>query len=402
MVRLVQVTDNQNTRKHRALARVLVVDRCRARGYRVDSCAPREPHAAPDAAPRGPHSESLLTQLAQGVALVAARFLELQPAVGATTAQPEAWASAARDIAVQAGASATFAQRVRGAEGAATPAPWPHRDSHERTAPSGVAPGAEAAVANAASANAAIREDMYPHRAVLGMAPPYESFAVAPQIERPSAHLAASAAAADDRPTVPPASNRAADTRNAHASAESMQERTRAAAPAPSSTPAPSALPAHDAGAKPPSVEGVQRPSPPLERRSSRVPVSTMERMARFTGLGLSIAAGTVSSLVGNTLRGTYAASGGLKGSVLSEANSERLTLVLCRMRGAALKFGQLLSIQVATRMFIFMLCIMFYRMFIFISCIIYQVATRMCIFVLCVIFYCMLVLYMHVHYSCT
>ena len=31
---------------------------------------------------------------------------------------------------------------------------------------------------------------------------------------------------------------------------------------------------------------------------------------------------------------------------MLSEANSERLTLVLCRMRGAALKFGQLLSIQ--------------------------------------------------------
>jgi hypothetical protein len=358
MVRLVQVTDNQNTRKRRALARVLVVDRCCARGYRVDSCAPRAPHAAP----RGPHSESLLTQLAQGVALVAARFLELQPAVGATTAQPGAWASAARDIAVQAGASATFAQRVRRAEGAATPAPWPHRDSHERTAPSGVAPGAEAAVDNAASAHAAIREDMYPHRAVLGMAPPYESFAVAPQIERPSAHLAASAAAADDRPTVPPASNRAADTRNAHASAESMQERTRAAAPAPppASTPAPAALPAHDAGAKPPSVEGAQRSSPPPERRSSRVPVSTMERMARFTGLGLSIAAGTVSSLVGNTLRGTYAASGGLKGSVLSEANSERLTLVLCRMRGAALKFGQLLSIQVPARMFMCLLCIMF------------------------------------------
>ena len=96
---------------------------------------------------------------------------------------------------------------------------------------------------------------------------------------------------------------------------------------------------------------GAQRPSPPPARRSSRVPVSTMERMARFTGLGLSLAAGTVSSLVGNTLRGTYAASGGFKGSVLSEANSERLTLVLCRMRGAALKFGQLLSIQVATRM---------------------------------------------------
>ena len=343
-----------------------------------------------------------LTQLAQGVALVAARFLELQPAVGATVPQPGAWASAARDIAVRAGASATFAQRVSSAEGAATTAPWPHRDSHERTAPRGVVSGAETAVANAAIAHAVIKEDMYPHRAVLGMAPPNESFAVAPQIERPSAHLEASAAAADDRPTEPAASNRAAATPSAHASAESIQEPTTDAAPAPlhadgdgritreefnrsfdiidtdgdgfstredllaasarfaaqeeaarpssAATPVPAALPAHDAGAKPPSVEGAQRPSPPLERRSSRVPVSTMERMARFTGLGLSIAAGTVSSLVGNTLRGTYAASGGLKGSVLSEANSERLTLVLCRMRGAALKFGQLLSIQVASR----------------------------------------------------
>jgi aarF domain-containing kinase len=74
--------------------------------------------------------------------------------------------------------------------------------------------------------------------------------------------------------------------------------------------------------------------------------VSVVERMARFTSLGFGIAMGTVGSLVSNTVRGTLQSSGGLKGSVLSEANSERLTLVLCRMRGAALKFGQLLSIQ--------------------------------------------------------
>ncbi len=34
---------------------------------------------------------------------------------------------------------------------------------------------------------------------------------------------------------------------------------------------------------------------------------------------------------------------------VLSEANAERLANALCRMRGAALKMGQMLSIQVGT-----------------------------------------------------
>ena len=55
---------------------------------------------------------------------------------------------------------------------------------------------------------------------------------------------------------------------------------------------------------------------------------------------------GTVGSAASSLVQGTFRTSGGFKASVLSPGNSERLTLVLCRMRGAALKFGQLLSIQ--------------------------------------------------------
>jgi len=282
----------------------------------------------------------------QGAALVASRFLELQPGVAA--AQPGAWSAAAREFAAQAyqhGASASFGQRVRRGDDAATATPWaPHGGSHERSAPGGVA---QAAAADATGAHAAIKADMYPHRAVLDMAAPAAASAIAP--EHPPSRSAA-AAESHDRETEPPASNRGADTPSVHAAAESTPVPARAPDPAPAPAFTPGTLSARDAGAPAPSAEGAHRPPPSPERRASRVPVSTMERMARFTGLGLGIAAGTVGALVGNTLRGSYTSSGGLKGSVLSEANSERLTLVLCRMRGAALKFGQLLRYAIVDR----------------------------------------------------
>jgi hypothetical protein len=84
-----------------------------------------------------------------------------------------------------------------------------------------------------------------------------------------------------------------------------------------------------------------------FSRRESSVPSGQLARIANFAGLGIGLALGTVGELarqvVGGTLQG---GSAGLKGLVLNEKNSERLTLALCRMRGAALKLGQLLSIQ--------------------------------------------------------
>ncbi|EKX50328.1 hypothetical protein GUITHDRAFT_135474 [Guillardia theta CCMP2712] len=81
-------------------------------------------------------------------------------------------------------------------------------------------------------------------------------------------------------------------------------------------------------------------------RRSSHVPTGRIQRVSSFAGLGIGMALGTVGAIVNNAVRGRMGAAGGLKGAILSEGNSNRLTLALCRMRGAALKLGQLLSIQ--------------------------------------------------------
>ena len=86
--------------------------------------------------------------------------------------------------------------------------------------------------------------------------------------------------------------------------------------------------------------------APSAKRNVSRVPSGQLERVARFTSLGVGMAFGAVGSIIGSAVTGTFSARGGLKGALLSERNSDRLTLALCRMRGAALKLGQLLSIQ--------------------------------------------------------
>ena len=81
-------------------------------------------------------------------------------------------------------------------------------------------------------------------------------------------------------------------------------------------------------------------------RRESSIPSGQIARIANFAGLGIGLALGTFGELARQAVAGTLTNSGGLKSLVLNEKNSERLTLALCRMRGAALKLGQLLSIQ--------------------------------------------------------
>jgi len=67
----------------------------------------------------------------------------------------------------------------------------------------------------------------------------------------------------------------------------------------------------------------------------------------RFAGLGAGLAWGTLQE---SARRLVFGAPPQNKQSALSpflsEQNAERLALALCRMRGAALKIGQMLSIQ--------------------------------------------------------
>lgn len=73
--------------------------------------------------------------------------------------------------------------------------------------------------------------------------------------------------------------------------------------------------------------------------RESRVPSSRVSRLFEYGGLAASMAFGAVSESISRT--------GGPNGSlVLSAANMERLVAKLSKMRGAALKLGQMMSFQ--------------------------------------------------------
>ncbi|XP_045807800.1 protein ABC transporter 1, mitochondrial [Trifolium pratense] len=82
--------------------------------------------------------------------------------------------------------------------------------------------------------------------------------------------------------------------------------------------------------------------------RERRVPSTPFSRALGFAGLGAGLAWGTVQESVKRLAYGTPTAQGNQTAlsPFLSEKNAERLALALCRMRGAALKIGQMLSIQ--------------------------------------------------------
>ena len=72
--------------------------------------------------------------------------------------------------------------------------------------------------------------------------------------------------------------------------------------------------------------------------------------MATFGGLGISLGLGTVAEVSKRAIGLSPVQKSGksrLDGSViLSEANAERIVETLCKVRGAALKIGQIISIQ--------------------------------------------------------
>lgn len=69
------------------------------------------------------------------------------------------------------------------------------------------------------------------------------------------------------------------------------------------------------------------------------MPSSAITRAAHFGGLGIGLAAGVAAAAM------RRAVGGGTSDSLLAtDANVERLAATLCRLRGAALKVGQMLS----------------------------------------------------------
>ncbi|XP_073672485.1 atypical kinase COQ8A, mitochondrial [Garra rufa] len=84
--------------------------------------------------------------------------------------------------------------------------------------------------------------------------------------------------------------------------------------------------------------------------RERKVPVTRLGRLANFGGLAVGLGIGALAEVAKKTLRSED--KNGDKKAVLdnspflSEANAERIVRTLCKVRGAALKLGQMLSIQ--------------------------------------------------------
>nr|XP_014091468.1 atypical kinase COQ8B, mitochondrial [Bactrocera oleae] len=78
--------------------------------------------------------------------------------------------------------------------------------------------------------------------------------------------------------------------------------------------------------------------------KQRRVPSSRLGRMASFGGLFAGLGVGTINELTKGALG--LGGSKNLKEALLSPANAERIVDTLCKVRGAALKIGQILSIQ--------------------------------------------------------
>lgn len=84
--------------------------------------------------------------------------------------------------------------------------------------------------------------------------------------------------------------------------------------------------------------------------RERKVPVTRIGRLANFGGLAVGLGFGALAEVAKKSLRPESSAEG--KKAVLdsspflSEANAERIVSTLCKVRGAALKLGQMLSIQ--------------------------------------------------------
>ncbi|XP_061574982.1 atypical kinase COQ8B, mitochondrial [Cololabis saira] len=82
--------------------------------------------------------------------------------------------------------------------------------------------------------------------------------------------------------------------------------------------------------------------------RERKVPATRISRLVNFGGLAVGLGVGAIAEVAKQSLGGKQ--KGDMKAVLdspfLSEANAERIVKTLCKVRGAALKIGQMLSIQ--------------------------------------------------------
>ncbi|XP_004562829.1 atypical kinase COQ8B, mitochondrial isoform X1 [Maylandia zebra] len=82
--------------------------------------------------------------------------------------------------------------------------------------------------------------------------------------------------------------------------------------------------------------------------KERKVPATRISRLVNFGGLAVGLGIGAIAEVAKQSLGGKQKAdvSSLLDSPFLSEANAERIVSTLCKVRGAALKIGQMLSIQ--------------------------------------------------------
>ncbi|TRY89416.1 hypothetical protein DNTS_010817 [Danionella cerebrum] len=81
--------------------------------------------------------------------------------------------------------------------------------------------------------------------------------------------------------------------------------------------------------------------------KERKVPATRISRLVNFGGLAVGLGIGAIAEVAKQSFGGKQSEMGSLLDSpFLSQANAERIVNTLCKVRGAALKIGQMLSIQ--------------------------------------------------------
>ncbi|XP_021443306.2 atypical kinase COQ8B, mitochondrial [Oncorhynchus mykiss] len=80
--------------------------------------------------------------------------------------------------------------------------------------------------------------------------------------------------------------------------------------------------------------------------RERKVPATRISRLVNFGGLAVGLGLGAIAEVAKQSMGAKRAKGALLDSPLLSEANAERIVNTLCKVRGAALKIGQMLSIQ--------------------------------------------------------
>ncbi|EDW05793.1 atypical kinase COQ8B, mitochondrial [Drosophila mojavensis] len=111
-----------------------------------------------------------------------------------------------------------------------------------------------------------------------------------------------------------------------------------------SSTVSAAETPGNKAAAAAPPAKESTLPELSKVAKQRRVPASRLGRMASFGGLFAGLGLGTINELTKGALG--LGGSTNMRDALLSPANAERIVDTLCKVRGAALKIGQILSIQ--------------------------------------------------------